>query len=95
MVVDDEVGVHELVRGALLDAETVVVGARNSREALDLLEDLPCDLLLVDSILPVSREQVLVAMKPGEQFQKKHPDMFLKKPFSKEQLVDFVVNYIG
>ena len=94
MVVDDEVGVQELVRGALLDSETVVVGARNSRAALDLLEDLSCDLMLVESRLPMSRERVLVPVKPGDRYQKKRPESFLKKPFTEDELVDFVTKHI-
>jgi hypothetical protein len=90
MVVDDEVGVQELVRGAFLDSETVVIGARNSRMALDLLEDLSCDLMLVESCLPLSREQVLVPVKPGDRYQKKRSESFLKKPFTEDELVEFI-----
>ena len=94
MVVDDEVGIQELVRGALLDSETVVVGARNSRAALDLLDDMSCDLMLVESRLPLSRERVLVPVKPGDRFQKKRSESFLKKPFTEDELVKFISQHI-
>ena len=94
MVVDEEMGIHELVRGALLESETVVVGARSSRAALDLLEDLSCDLMLVESTLPVSRERVLVPVKPDDRYQMKQSELFLKKPFTEEELVDFVLKHI-
>ena len=94
MVVDDEIGVHELVRGALLDADMVVVGVRDSRAALDLLEELSCDLMLVETTLPVSGERVLVPVKPSDRYQKVCSDSYLKKPFTDRDVVEFIDRHI-
>ena len=94
MVVDSEVGVHDMVRGAMQGSNMEVLSACDSRSALVLLEGASCDLMLVESTMPVSRESVLVPIQPGDRYQKVCSESFLKKPFTENELVDFVSQHL-
>ena len=94
MVVDDEPGVQEQIQMAMWDEDARIICAQDSRSALAMLDDAGCDLMLVNSVLPVSKEPVLVSMKPNERYMMESPQSVLKKPFTKEELIDFLALHI-
>jgi DNA-binding NtrC family response regulator len=94
MVVDDEPGIQKQIQMAIQDEDTVVIGAQDSRSAIAAIEDSRCDLMLVKSVLPVSREPILVPMKPNERYMMKSSQSFLKKPFTDGDLKNFITRHI-
>jgi len=95
MVVDDETSILEQVKSCLEDDDFEVVTVDNSRKALELMEGDREDsfgLILIDTLMPNSKKPAFFSMKPKS---KKNIDTskeedFLLKPFTKEQLLDFV-----
>jgi len=95
MIVDDERNILEKVKNILEEENFNVVTAENSRKAFELIdsnEENDFGLILIDSLLPDSGIPALFSMKPNN---KKNIDTtkkedFLQKPFTKEQLRDFV-----
>jgi len=100
MVIDDETDVLKKVKSSLETDNFEVVTASDSRQALELMtEDREEDygLILIDTPLPGTKESALFSMKPKS---KMHIDVskmedFLQKPFTEEQLLDFVKRKIG
>jgi DNA-binding NtrC family response regulator len=99
MIVDEETEVLKEVKTILEKDDVAVVTARNSREALDRLSDdneETFDLILVNTRMPGSMlTTALFSMKPP---LKKLPggiENFLQKPFTKEELVEFVKDRIS
>ena len=93
MIVDDETDVLEKVKSYLENDEMDVVTANNSRQALELMEnnrDETFDLILIDTPMPCSDKTALFSMKPISKLEISETDNFLQKPFTKEQLLDFV-----
>jgi CheY-like chemotaxis protein len=83
MVVDTDNTVHDLVKAAVSEQDTRIVSMDNSRDALTYLETNPAiDLLLIQSTLPVSKESVLVPIKPEERYQTLPSETVLRKPFT-------------
>lgn len=95
MVVDDEASILEEVKSCLEEDDFEVVTVNNSRKALELMENDKQDnfgLILIDTSMPDSKKPAFFSMKPRS---KKDIDTgkeedFLQKPFTKEQLLDFV-----
>jgi FixJ family two-component response regulator len=95
MVVDDETDILEKVKVSLENDEFEVVTASDSREALELMtdnEEEKYGLILIDTPLPGTKKSAFFSMKPKS---KMHIDVsktedFLQKPFTEEQLLDFV-----
>lgn len=92
MIVDDEPSVLEQVRSYLEHDEFDVVTVTNSRQALDVLDDKEdtVDLILIDTPIPGSSEKGLFSVKPKSTTQTAKTDTFLQKPFTREQLINFV-----
>ena len=91
MIVDDEVAILEKVKSFLESDEVGVVTANNSRQALELMEkEGNFDLILIDTQMPCSDKTALFSMKPESKLATGKIDTFLQKPFTKEQLVNFV-----
>ncbi len=93
MIVDDETDVLEKVKSYLENDEMDVVTANNSRQALELMEnnrDETFDLILIDTPMPCSDKTALFSMKPKSKLEISETDNFLQKPFTREQLLDFV-----
>ncbi|MEF8878991.1 MAG: response regulator [Candidatus Thermoplasmatota archaeon] len=95
MVVDDEVETQEKVKDFLRDYNLNVVTASDSRKALELMDKKENEygLLLVDTPFPGSSDRsAFISMKPDSNISSvigKEED-FLEKPFTKQQLLDFV-----
>jgi DNA-binding response OmpR family regulator len=98
MIVDEENDLLKKVKILLEKEDVEVVTANNSREALEQLKEEneeTFDLILVNTRMPGSKATTaLFSIRPS---LKKLPvgiDNFLKKPFTKEELVDFVKDKI-
>jgi len=95
MIVDDEKSVLDQVKSSLEGNEYDVVTVNNNREAIEMIENDKNNrfgLILIDTSIPDSKKPALFSMKPQS---KKNIDTskkedFLQKPFTKEQLIDFI-----
>ena len=100
MIVDDEPDILEKVRSCLEYDEFDVVTVVDSRKALELLEgnkEESFGLILIDTPMPGTKKSALFSMKPGSKMDVKAGDVddFLQKPFTDEQLLDFVKKRVG
>lgn len=95
MVVDDEKDILEQIKISLKENDFDVITVDNNRDALEMMEKDQEDnfgLILIDTMIPGTDKTGLFSMKPGS---KKNIDTtksedFLQKPFTSEQLVDFI-----
>ena len=95
MIVDDELDILNQVKESLKDDDFRIITSDYSRMALQLIdedEENKLGLILIDSPIPGTDKSALFSMKPGS---KKDIDTtneidFLKKPFSKEELISFI-----
>jgi CheY-like chemotaxis protein len=99
MIVDEEDDFLNHVKTVLEKEDVEVVTARNSREALERLKgenEETFDLILVNTRMPGSvLTNALFCMRPP---LKKLPggiENFLQRPFTKEELVEFVKEKIN
>lgn len=91
MIVDDEVAVLEKVKSFLEDDDVDVVTANNSRQVLELMNEKEnVDLILIDTPMPCSDKTALFSMKPNAKLATNETESFLQKPFTKQQLINFV-----
>ena len=93
MIVDDESDILEKVKLCLEEDDFEVVTASNSREALELMEGDREDnfgLILIDTAMPGGDKSAFFSMKPESKVDTSRMEDFLQKPFTKEQLIDFV-----
>jgi CheY-like chemotaxis protein len=92
MIVDDEPDILEKAKSCLESDDFEVVTATNSREALELMEDKEENfgLILIDTFMPGGDKSAFFSMKPKSKMDTSEIEDFLQKPFTKEQLIDFV-----
>jgi len=95
MVVDDETSILEEVKSCLEEDDFEVVTVDSNRKALELMENDKEEnfgLILIDTSLPDSDEPAFFSMRPRSKkdIDTSREEDFLQKPFTKEQLVDFV-----
>ncbi len=94
MVIDEEEEFLKHVKTVLEKEHVAVVTARNSREALERLEkdnEETFDLILVNTRMPGSvLTNALFSMRPALKKLPAGIDNFLQRPFTREELVEFV-----
>jgi len=93
MVVDDETNILEEVKACLEEDDFKVVTVDNSRKAFEIMdEEEKFGLILIDTFMPNSNKPAFFSMKPGSKknIDTSNEDDFLQKPFTREQLLDFV-----
>jgi len=94
MVVDEEPLVLNQVKTFLEQEDVEVTTATDSRQALGRLKEEneeTFDLILVNTQMPGSKKTTaLFSLKPALKKQPPGIEDFLQKPFTKEQLVEFV-----
>jgi DNA-binding NtrC family response regulator len=93
MVVDDEIDILEKVRSSLENDDIEVIAVANSREALEMIDDkkeADIGLILIDTPMPGSNRSALFSMKPRSKMDTSNLQDFLQKPFTSEELRDFV-----
>ena len=95
MVVDDEANILEEVKKNLEQEDFEVIAVHNSRKALEMIEedtDNKFGLILIDTTIPNSKTPAFFSMKPQSKMNidtSKEED-FLQKPFTREQLIEFI-----
>ncbi|PNX52515.1 MAG: hypothetical protein BV458_09175 [Thermoplasmata archaeon M9B2D] len=98
MIVDEEPTLLKEAKTLLEKEDVEVVTARNSREALDHLKEEneeTFDLILVNTRMPGSvYSSALFSMKPSLKKLSGGIEDFLQKPFTKQELVEFVKDKI-
>jgi DNA-binding NtrC family response regulator len=95
MIIDDEFDVLKNVKNCLEENNFEVVTANNSREALEMLDENKENnygLILIDTPMPGSNSTALFSMNPKLKTDTDKLEDFLQKPFTQEQLLDFVKN---
>lgn len=95
MIVDDEKNILEQVKTSLDENEFEVVTVSNNREAIEIIEndtDEKFGLILIDTSLPNSKKPALFSMKPKSKrnIDTSKKEDFLQKPFTKQELIDFI-----
>jgi len=95
MVVDKDENILKHVKESLHGDEFDVITVENSRTAIEMIENDKEDkygLILIDTSLPDTKMPAFFSMKPQSRMNldtSKSED-FLQKPFTKEQLIEFV-----
>jgi DNA-binding NtrC family response regulator len=97
MIIDDETHVLSDVK-SFLENDFDVITVNNNRKALEMIEKHNKDLglILIDSNIPDTEIPAFFSMKPDmdKKTDTTKTDDFLMKPFTRNQLVDFVKNKI-
>jgi len=91
MIVDDETSVIEKVKSFLGDNELDIISANNSRQALEIIQTRKnLDLILIDTLMPGTKKSALYSTKPNSKLSSIEGNTFLQKPFTKDQLINFI-----
>jgi len=94
MIVDEETDLLREVKALLEKEDVAVVTVSNSRQALEHLKEdneETFDLILVNTQMPGSEQTTaLFSMRPVVKKLSGGIEDFLQKPFTKEELVEFV-----
>lgn len=94
MVIDEEEEFLNSVKTVLEKENVTVVTARNSREALERLQidnEETFDLILVNTRMPGSvLTNALFSLRPALKKLPAGIENFLQRPFTREELVEFV-----
>ena len=93
MIVDEEPDILEQVKSYLAKEDVEIITAKNSRQALEQLKgenEETFDLILIHTTMPGSKKTALFSLKPAVKKQPGGIENFLQKPFTKQQLVEFV-----
>ena len=97
MIIDDELKILKNVRSCL-EKNFNVITVESNRKALDIIQrsDKDLGLILIDSNIPDTEIPAFFSMKPNmdKKIDTTKTEDFLIKPFTRNQLVDFVKNKI-
>jgi len=95
MVVDDERNILENVKSCLKEEDFEVVTVDNNRRAFEIMDndkENNFSLILISTRFPNSKIPAFFSMKPKSKrnIDTSTEDNFLKKPFTKEELLEFI-----
>ena len=95
MIIDEEKGLLEEIRSSLESDDFEIITADNSREAIELMNGDKEDdfgLILINTSMPDSNVPALFSMKPKtkKDIDTSNVEDFLQKPFTKEELLEFI-----
>jgi len=95
MIIDDEIIVSENIKSCLIKEDFEIVTAENNRKAFEIMDtekEKNFSLILINTRLPNSKVHAFFPIKPKSKsnFDTTIEDNFLKKPFSEEELLNFI-----
>jgi len=95
MVVDNEISILENVKSCLKQEDLEVVTVDNNRTAFEIMEndkENNFSLILISTRFPNSKIPAFFSMKPKSKsnIDTSAEENFLKKPFTKEELLEFI-----
>lgn len=99
MIIDDKTNIIEEVKESLEQENFELITAENNRKALELIEKDKEDkygLILIDTSMPDTKTPAFFPIKPksNKNIDTSKKEDFLQKPFTKEQLLNFVKSKI-
>lgn len=97
MVIDDEANVLDEVKKSLEQEKFEVITVDNNRKALEMIEEdkeNKFGLILIGTNIPDSKTPAFYSMNPKSKMNidTSREEDFLRKPFTNEQLINFVKN---
>lgn len=95
MIVDNETSFIESIKSCLQKEDIEVVTVDNNRKAFEILDNEKEDnfnLILIKTRIPDSNTPAFFSLKPrsNKNIDTSTDDNFLKKPFTEEELLDFI-----
>jgi len=95
MIVDDEISTLENIKSCLKQEDFEVITVDNNRKAFEIMEndkENNFSLILISTRFPDSNIPAFFSMKPKSKrnIDTSTEENFLKKPFTKEELLDFI-----
>ena len=99
MIIDDETNIIEEVKESLKQEDFELITVENNRKALELIEEDKedkCGLILIDTSMPDAKTPAFFSLKPksNKSIDTSNKENFLQKPFTKEQLLNFIKSKI-
>jgi len=99
MIIDDKTNIIEEVKESLEQEDFELITAENNRKALELIEEDKEDkygLILIDTSMPDTKTPAFFSIKPksNKNIDTSKKEDFLQKPFTKEQLLNFIKSKI-
>lgn len=99
MIIDDKTSIIEEVKESLEQENFELITAENNRKALELIEEDKegkYGLILIDTSLPDTKIPAFFSIKPksNKNIDTSKKEDFLQKPFTKEQLLNFIKSKI-
>ena len=95
MIIDDKTNIIEEVKKSLEQEDFELITAENNRKALELIEEdkeNKYGLILIDTSMPDTKTPAFFSIKPksNKNIDTSKKEDFLQKPFTKEQLLNFI-----
>lgn len=99
MIIDDKTNIIEEVKESLEQEDFELITAENNRKALELIEEdkeNKYGLILIDTSMPDTKTPAFFSIKPksNKNIDTSKKEDFLQKPFTKEQLLNFIKSKI-
>lgn len=99
MIIDDKTNIIEEVKESLEQEDFELITAENNRKALELIEEdkeNKYGLILIDTSMPDTKTPAFFSIKPksNKNIDTSKEEDFLQKPFTKEQLLNFIKSKI-